>query len=546
MTAAEDLEPCSSSCPPQKSVFPPSPSSSFDATDQHYDQKEGLTTEYAKSFTPVSIVNRHHFPSPPQSDSSSYGDYNEEPNEDIDYNEEPDENVYETPDHDEAALILPPKPVTEGGTSTIGAIFLIVNAALGAGLLNLPKAFDQAGGVLTAVTVQALLLVFIMLALLILAQTANINKSTTLQEVMHTAAGVWGRRATSVIVTIYCFGTCVTFLIIIGDQFDRAFASLVGSDYCHTWYYNRDFVMPASSLLLILPMCYTKKIDFLKYASAFGVFIILYVVAVIFVEYATGDHVPGPIKTKPGNWVDVFAVIPVICFGYQCHVSVIPIYSCMKHRTIKHFSVASTSAIAICVFTYTGAATFGYLTFGSFVAEDILTNYDAKKPSVMIALIAMGLKTYTTYPILLFCGREGLSTLIKDFFYNDDTPSKEKIRRCSIATIWFVATILLAIEIPNIGAVINILGSFAAIFIFVFPGICLLQTSITRDPSLVTKKARFKVFLAFVFIVIGFFLFAVVLTQGILADLSPASEVAPLCQAEARGLKFYGRLFNFV
>ena len=65
---------------------------------------------------------------------------------------------------------------------------------------------------------------------------------------MHTAAGVWGRRATSVIVTIYCFGTCITFLIIIGDQFDRAFASLVGNDYCHTWYYNRlvSFKEPAS------------------------------------------------------------------------------------------------------------------------------------------------------------------------------------------------------------------------------------------------------------------------------------------------------------
>ena len=92
------------------------------------------------------------------------------------------------------------------GTSTIGAIFLIVNAALGAGLLNFPKAFDQAGGVLTAVLVQAVLLVFIMLALVILAKTSNLKQSATLQEVMDTAAGPWGRRATAAIVAIYCFG----------------------------------------------------------------------------------------------------------------------------------------------------------------------------------------------------------------------------------------------------------------------------------------------------------------------------------------------------
>merc|ERR1719394_314215 len=251
--------------------------------------------------------------------------------------------------------------IRENGTSTFGTIFLIVNAALGAGLLNFPQAFDEGGGVLVGVLVQAVLLVFIMLALIILAKTSDINQSRTLQEVMSTAAGPWGRRVTSLIVAIYCFGTCITFLIIIGDQFDRAFASLVGPNFCHTWYLNRDFIMPATSVILILPMCYSKNIDFLQYASMAGVATIVYVVVLILVEYSSGDHVAGPIKHGPDNWTDVFAVIPVICFGYQCHVSVIPIYSCMKHRNIKQFTIATSSAIAICVLVYTGAATFGYL-----------------------------------------------------------------------------------------------------------------------------------------------------------------------------------------
>jgi sodium-coupled neutral amino acid transporter 7/8 len=42
----------------------------------------------------------------------------------------------------------------EGGTSVLGAVFLIVNAALGAGLLNFPQAYGQAGGVLTAMSIQ--------------------------------------------------------------------------------------------------------------------------------------------------------------------------------------------------------------------------------------------------------------------------------------------------------------------------------------------------------------------------------------------------------
>ncbi len=37
--------------------------------------------------------------------------------------------------------------------------------------------------------------------------------------------------------------------------------------------------------MLILPLCFTQKIDFLKYAAAMGVFVILYVVFLIIYEY---------------------------------------------------------------------------------------------------------------------------------------------------------------------------------------------------------------------------------------------------------------------
>ena len=55
---------------------------------------------------------------------------------------------------------------------------------------------------------------------------------------------------------------------------------------------------------------------FLNHALA-GVLTIFYVVLLIVLEYAMGGHTPGEIKHKPEEWTDVFAVIPVICFGYQ-------------------------------------------------------------------------------------------------------------------------------------------------------------------------------------------------------------------------------------
>lgn len=121
------------------------------------------------------------------------------------------------------------------GAGTWGTIFLIVNTTLGAGLLNFPQAFDKAGGVGTSVITQLAFLVFITAALVILASCSDFTCTDTMQDAF---AGLYGSKShilCGICVSVYSFGCCLTFLIIIGDQFDRVFATYYGLDYCHTW-----------------------------------------------------------------------------------------------------------------------------------------------------------------------------------------------------------------------------------------------------------------------------------------------------------------------
>ncbi|XP_046636826.1 putative sodium-coupled neutral amino acid transporter 7 isoform X2 [Daphnia pulicaria] len=423
------------------------------------------------------------------------------------------------------------------GTSNLGTVFLIVNAALGAGLLNFPKAFDQAGGIEVALVVQAILVVFVIASLLILAKCSDVNGAETVQAALHGASGKIGQNIGSFCVALYSFGTCITFLIIIGDQFDRALASLYGPNFCSYWYMQREFLIPASSIIFILPLCFSLRIDFLKYVSPVGVLSIVYVVGLIAYEYFEGGYVPGLIKESPDSWTDVFLVVPVICFGYQCHVSAVPIYSCMKERTVKRFSVCMSSAIFICFIAYTVAATFGYLTFGSNVPSDILQAYDASQPHVLIAIVALAAKSCATYPILAFCGREALMSVAHDCGSASSVVTgqhREKWGRILIAITWFTCSLMLAVLIPDIGQVIQILGSLAAVFIFVFPGICLLQVTLRQDPSMIRRKNLVSCLFACAIIVVGVFLFGLVLTQAIRIDIATASserpsQFSPLC-----------------
>ena len=59
---------------------------------------------------------------------------------------------------------------------------------------------------------------------------------------------------------------------------------------------------------------------------------------------------------------------------------------------------------------------------------------------------------------------------------------QEQRRRVLITTIWFGSTLFMAVFVPNIGAVISVLGCLAALFIFAFPGnATLLLSTISYD-----------------------------------------------------------------
>lgn len=121
------------------------------------------------------------------------------------------------------------------GAGILGTIFLIVNTTLGAGLLNVPQAFDKAGGVGTSIIAQFVFLIFITSALVILASCSDSTGSNTMQDAFAALCGYKYLIFCGICVAIYSFGCCLTFLIIIGDQFDRVFATYYGLDYCHTW-----------------------------------------------------------------------------------------------------------------------------------------------------------------------------------------------------------------------------------------------------------------------------------------------------------------------
>ncbi|XP_033013227.1 putative sodium-coupled neutral amino acid transporter 7 [Lacerta agilis] len=421
-----------------------------------------------------------------------------------------------------------PKSNEERGpaaTSKLGAVFIVVNAALGAGLLNFPAAFSMAGGVAAGITLQMCMLVFIIGGLVILAYCSQASNERTYQEVVWAVCGKVTGVLCEVAIAVYTFGTCIAFLIIIGDQQDKIIAALMkdstGAESGH-WYTDRKFTISITAFLLILPLSVPKEIGFQKYASCLSVVGTWYVTAIIIIKYIWPDeNIPEEITTSPSSWMSVFNAMPTICFGFQCHVSSVPVFHSMKQPEVKPWGAVVTAAMVIALFVYTGTGVCGYLTFGSSVEQDVLMSYPSNDIPVAIARVSIIVCVLTSYPILHFCGRavlEGLWLRYKGEAVEEDVV-RERRRRLLQTVSWFLLTLLLALFIPDIGKVISLIGGLAACFIFVFPGLCLIHTKLSEiqeaRPAGWWAMVSYGVFM----VILGAFIFGQTTTNAIFMDL---------------------------
>ncbi|XP_034052781.1 putative sodium-coupled neutral amino acid transporter 7 [Gymnodraco acuticeps] len=412
-----------------------------------------------------------------------------------------------------------------GGVSSWAAIFIVVNAALGAGLLNFPAAFNMAGGVTAGVMLQMFMLIFIISGLVILGYCCQVSNESTYQEVVRATCGKFTGILCEVAIVIYTFGTCIAFFIVIGDQLDRLVAAVVhdkDGSVSSAWYTDRKFTISVTAVLIILPLSIPKEIGFQKYASALSVMGTWYVTIVVIIKYIWPDKaaIPVYVPTSSSSWTAAFNAMPTICFGFQCHVSCVPVFNSMSKKAIKPWGVVVTFSMIICLFVYTGTGVCGFLTFGSNVNQDVLMSYPSDDIAVAIARAFIVICVITSYPILHFCGRAVIEGLWLRFQGEqvELCVRREQRRRILQTLVWFTITLTLALFIPDIGRVISLIGGLAACFIFVFPGLCLMQAKLSETDSRTTSWHGMVVF-GIIMVTIGTFIFGLTTTNSIYQDV---------------------------
>ncbi|XP_057693037.1 putative sodium-coupled neutral amino acid transporter 8a [Corythoichthys intestinalis] len=384
---------------------------------------------------------------------------------------------------------------------SLGAIFIMLKSALGAGLLNFPWAFARAGGIHNAVIVELGSLVFLVSGLIILGYASSISGQCTYQAVVKEVCGPAIGQLCEICFVFNLFMISVAFLVIVDDQLEKLCGSLYelvtglpDQERPYHFYTDQRFALVLLCALLILPISTPKEISIQRYISVLGTLAATYLTIAIIIKFhmmhSVQVHIIPQYSSGISSWASTFSVIPTICFGFQCHEASIAIYSSMENQRLSHWAFISVVTMIICLIIYSLTGVYGYLTFGKDVKADILMSYMGDDILMLIARLLFGVSIITIYPIILLLGRSVIQDPMLNWWQRRGclvTVKVESRSRYTLTFLWITATLLIAVFVPDISKVISVIGGISAFFIFIFPGLCLMF-AMQSEP--VSFKAR--------------------------------------------------------
>ncbi|XP_064016528.1 solute carrier family 38 member 8 isoform X9 [Pogoniulus pusillus] len=329
-------------------------------------------------------------------------------------------------------------------------------------------------------------LVFLVSGLAVLGYAAALSAQPTYQGVIRAVCGAAVGKLCEVCFLLNLFMISVALLRVVSDQLEKLCDSLYPNGTLSEnpsappWYMDQRFTLSALCVFVIFPLSVPREIGFQKYSSILGTLAACYLTLVIILKYYLQDKSLGssePSQTsRASSWASIFSVIPTICFGFQCHEACVAIYSSMRNQSFSHWVAVSMLSMLICLLIYSLTGLYGYLTFGQAVASDVLMSYPGNDPVVIIARLLFGISVVTIYPIVVLLGR----SVVRDVWAVPKRGAAaapeagERWSRVALTVAWMGTTLVIALFVPDIGKVIELIGGISAFFIFIFPGLCLV------------------------------------------------------------------------
>ncbi|KPI86326.1 putative amino acid transporter [Leptomonas seymouri] len=367
------------------------------------------------------------------------------------------------------------KIVPHGGI--LSNSYNLAAVTLGSGVIALPSSF-QATGIITSVIVLIVVTLSTIYSVYIMMQAADKTKRR-MYSYEALARGLLGHGwdyLAAFNLWMFCFGSCVSYVISTGDLLSRATDDPSVNSFIRSTWGNRTLVIVIWCCVM-LPLSIPKEINSLRYFSIVGVscmvyFVIMIVVHAVMNGLENGKPVHEVHMFKTGN--NALVGFSNFLFAFLAQTNVFEVARETPNPTPCRVTIDMAVSQTLCCVLYIFAGLFGYLDFGEAITDSILLYYDVRSDvKVAIAYVGIAVKMCVSFAICMQPSRDALYYCLGWHY-----PIFKDIRtvpfwlNAAVCASMSIVALVLGIFIPSVNLVFGLVGSFCGGFLgFIFPAL---------------------------------------------------------------------------
>lgn len=247
------------------------------------------------------------------------------------------------------------------------SIFLMLNAILGSGILNLPEVF-AVSGVLGGILSLFLCAVFCWLGLVLIVECGVEFKTLDYGGVLKLGFPQHGERISDIVMVMDAVGSVISNMIFIGGSLAVVFRSWG----CDVEACNVYFMTCFSVFAIAFPISLLRSYGNLYYVSILSMFSVTCIVClVLFIGPLEGNDSSPPIF-HASMWIKKFGSV---LFSLTCAPATFHAYNAMERTSKAEWRITAGAAYAIAGFLLLVVGLAGALSFGDETDGVILQNF---------------------------------------------------------------------------------------------------------------------------------------------------------------------------
>eukprot|EP00928_Gymnodinium_smaydae_P031838 TRINITY_DN23241_c0_g1_i2.p1 TRINITY_DN23241_c0_g1~~TRINITY_DN23241_c0_g1_i2.p1 ORF type:complete len:401 (-),score=42.83 TRINITY_DN23241_c0_g1_i2:217-1419(-) len=353
----------------------------------------------------------------------------------------------------------------------------------------------------------------------VIVQLVEVSRKDTYEEIAKAAFGPWYALFVETNIILFCFGTAVAYMITVGQishQILDAVMPIVDGDLSGPVAWWQAFVEPNTVLcvitfMVLLPLSMLDAINDLRFTSFLGVGCIIYLIAVVLYVFAVNGTSSSLVDDSgftgiepKGGILGCFQMVALAIFAFCCQPNVPSVYTELEQRSFHKMEKVSTCSMSLCLGVYLLMGVVGFLAFGEDTRGNVLSNLQPLLCECDLIVVSgfacMAFAVTMAFPLNIFPIRFAVEVAL---FYHKPHLNN-RIVRSAIAIVAVVLCFVVAVSIPEINLIFELIGATTGSFVcFISPGLLFCKLAPGRLFSRLKFNALVLVVAGSVFLVLG-------------------------------------------